>query len=109
MHFSSELLKGTTRQLLLAILSEQELYGYEIVKALRFKSKELITLGEGTVYPALHELEAKGFLKSRWVAQDKGPDRKYYRLTAKGAGHLEKAKVEWQRFTTAVNAILGTV
>lgn len=107
MQFSSELLKGSTKNLILATLSEKEMYGYEIVKTVRDKSQDIITLGEGSMYPALHELEKLGLLTSRWVAQDGTPDRKYYKLTKKGGKLLKQALGEWRVFTKAVNQIYG--
>lgn len=109
MQFSSELLKGSTKNLILATLADKEHYGYEIVKAIRDKSEDIITLGEGSLYPALHELEKLGLLTSRWVEQEGAPDRKYYKLTKKGGKLLKQALGEWGVFTKAVNQIYGIV
>lgn len=106
MKFSSELLKGSAKNLILATLSKHEMYGYEIIKAIRNQSEDLISLGEGSMYPALHELEKNGLLSSRWVQQENdAPDRKYYHLTKKGRVALGVAKKEWRLFSGAVNAI----
>jgi PadR family transcriptional regulator PadR len=106
MKFSSELLKGSTKNLILATLSKHEMYGYEIIKEIRQNSDDLISLGEGSIYPALHELEKNDFLTSRWAKQENdAPDRKYYHLTKKGKKALGTAKKEWALFSGAVNAI----
>lgn len=109
MKFTSELLKGSTKNLILAAVSKTEMYGYEIVKEIRDQSDDIITLGEGSIYPALHELEKLGFLTSRWESQEGTPDRKYYRITRKGKKLLEKAIGEWRIFSKAINQIYGAV
>ncbi len=105
MKFSSELLKGATKNLILSVLSEREMYGYEIVKTIREKSDDLLTLGEGSVYPALHELEKRQYLKSYWMEQEGVPDRKYYTITKKGKKAHQDAMKEWSLFQGAVNKV----
>lgn len=107
MSFPTELLKGTLKPLILALLSEGDKYGYQLIKQLKEKSDALFDTGEGSIYPALHALEKKGLLKSYWKPQAEGPDRKYYQLTHKGAKELKTAKKEWQTFTQAVHKIYG--
>lgn len=106
MQISKELLKGSIRKLILSILSEGELYGYQISKEISRQSEDFLQFGEGSLYPALHALELDGFVKSKWVAQDKGPDRKYYHLTAKGQKELAREKEEWNAFSKAMNKVL---
>lgn len=103
--FSAELLKGSAKNIILAALLDREMYGYEIIKAIRDKSEDVIRLGEGNVYPALHELERAGLLASHWVEHPQTLKRKYYRLTPKGAGHLKTAQAEWGIFSNALNKI----
>ncbi len=102
----TQLLKGTTPQLLLAALSRREMYGYELIKDVREKSDDVISLGEGSVYPILHALEKEGLVKSHWVHLEKGPGRKYYRITVKGKRTLEDAKKQWKGFELAVERVL---
>ena len=109
MNFSSELLKGSTKNLILATLVTTERYGYEIVKIISDTSEDIIKLGEGSLYPALHELEKSGFLTSRWVSQGGAPDRKYYKLTKKGKKSLDQAVSEWRVFSKAVNQIYALI
>ncbi len=109
MKFTSELLKGSTKNLILSALSRKEMYGYEIVKEIRETSEDIITLGEGSMYPALHELEKHGYLDSYWQSQEGTPDRKYYKITRKGRKLLKEAKQEWHLFSKAVNQIYGII
>jgi DNA-binding PadR family transcriptional regulator len=105
MKYSSELIKGSTKNLILAVLNHEELYGYQVVKAISAHSNALLEFGEGSIYPALHSLEQAGYLTSRWVKQDNLPDRKYYRLTKKGERSLKTNLAEWSEFSNAVNQV----
>lgn len=107
MSFPTELLKGTLKPLILALLEGNDQYGYQIIKNLKDQSDALFDVGEGSVYPALHALEKKGLLKSYWQKQKEGPDRKYYSLSEKGAKELSKAKRDWQNFSHAIQNIYG--
>lgn len=108
MKFSSELLKGVTKNIILATLDGREMYGYEIVKVVREKSQELVELGEGSLYPALHELEKKMLVKSRWMEVG-GRERKYYALTPKGKKTLGAARHEWRLFSGAIQSLYAAV
>lgn len=103
---SGEALKGHLDLLLLAVLTEGPAHGYAIIDALRQRSGGLFDLPEGTIYPALHRLEAQGLLRSRW--QDDAPRRRrVYELTAKGAQTLSRRQQEWRVFSKAVSATAG--
>lgn len=106
MRFPKELVKGTTKHLILAVLQEEEMYGYQIVRQISTHSDGQLEFGEGSIYPALHALEKSGLLASRWVAQDGRPDRKYYRLTPKGVRELTAGRRMWQEFTRSVEGVL---
>lgn len=106
MIFSKEILKGSTRPLVLAVLSDSERYGYDIIKEIKKRSGEVLELGEGSVYPILHTLEKEKLVTSHWIVQDGAPDRKYYRLTTAGKKALNEHVAEWKTFTTAVNGVL---
>ena len=106
MTISKELLKGSTWLLVLAVLSDSERYGYDIIKEIKKRSTDALELGEGTVYPILHALEKKKFVTSHWVKQEGAPDRKYYELTTAGKKALQVHAIEWNIFTTAVNGVL---
>jgi PadR family transcriptional regulator PadR len=97
---------GVPELLLLRLLAQREMYGYELVRTVRLTTGDAITLGEGVIYPALHSLERQGALKSKRKAVD-GRTRVYYTLTAPGRRRLERLQGEWQRIQTAVTAALG--
>ena len=101
-----EQLKGHLDLLLLSVLADGPAHGYAVIAALRERSGEELTLPEGTVYPALHRLEAAGLLRSYW-AEQAGRRRRLYELTARGASVLEQLRGEWRRFATGVQAVVG--
>ena len=91
--------------LILSLLSEREMYGYEIVTELARRSDETFSLREGTLYPLLHRLEKEGAVAAREVKAG-GRPRRYYRLTKKGGEKLSEREAEWVRYSSAVNAVL---
>ncbi len=101
----SQLLKGMTPLLVLGVLRDEELYGYEIVQRIRERSGSFIDPGEGWLYPALHRLEAEGALTSRWRESDVGPRRRYYRITDKGHAFLAREEREWDAFAHSVTLV----
>ncbi len=101
-----EALKGHLDLLLLAILSEGPAHGYAVIESLRQQSGGLFDLPEGTIYPALHRLEAQGLLRSQW-REDSPRRRRVYELSAKGQQALAKRQDEWKIFSKAVNATVG--
>jgi len=98
-------MSGVPELLLLRLLAQREMYGYELVRAIRLVTGEAITLGEGVIYPVLHGLERNGALKSRRKAVD-GRTRVYYSLTSKGQGRLDSLQGEWQRIQGGITAAL---
>ncbi len=106
MEFNRELMKGTTVPIVLRLLSEREMYGYEIVKVVNERTGGRFEWREGTLYPCLHRLETRGLVRSRWQDAPNGRQRKYYVLTRKGQAELAARKEEWKEFSTAVNAVL---
>src|ERR1041384_2975993 len=98
-------LNGVPELLVLQLLARREMYGYEIVKAIQTTSREALSFGEGCVYPILHELEAKKFVKSR-RAEVEGRSRLYYALTKIGHKRLEALTKEWEQVTAGVANVL---
>ena len=96
---------GVPELLVLRLLAEEELYGYEIVRKIRLVTDEAIRIGEGVVYPALHALEKGGALASRRRLVD-GRQRVYYSLTAAGKRRLAELTREWARIQQGVNQAL---
>ena len=107
MAYDAQLVKGTVRLMILRLLESEPMYGYQMIQHLRDRSEGYFQLGEGALYPLLHELEASGFLASRWVEVEERPQRrKYYSLTAKGQRELARRRDEWKGFTRALDLIL---
>ena len=99
-----ELLKGSTPLLLLSLLSDGPMYGYQIIETVRQRTEGAYTLKEGALYPALHKLEAAEFITSYWQTQQNGRDRRYYSIQPAGTAFLEAKKQEWTRFVAMVDA-----
>jgi PadR family transcriptional regulator PadR len=102
---SSSLMSGISELLLLRLLSERQMYGYELARAIRTTTRQAISVGEGVLYPVLHSLERRGWLKARRCAVN-GRTRVYYALTRAGARHLKKITQEWRRISGGVDAAL---
>lgn len=96
---------GISELVLLRLLSDREMYGYELIKAVRLSTGEIFKLGEGVLYPLLHALESRGLLKSRRMLTN-GRTRVYYLATSKGRRRLTQLTTQWQRVTAAINAAL---
>lgn len=107
MQLDRELLKGSVSLLILKLLSNREMYGYEIIQEASRRSDRTFEFKEGTLYPALHQLEHAGYLRSAWRTGENGRRRKYYGLTARGLKLAEKRERGWAVFTRAVNAVLS--
>jgi len=99
-------MSGVPELLLLRLLNEKEMYGYELVRSIKQATKEAISLGEGVIYPVLHSLESNGSLKSKRKAVN-GRTRVYYSLTKKGRGRLQKLRDDWNRIQGGVATALG--
>src|SRR5271170_6637840 len=95
-------MNGVPELLILRLLDQQEMYGYELVAAIRARPADAISLGEGVVYPVLHALEREGALKSRRKAVN-GRTRVYYAVTRKGETRLAGLVRQWMHITDSVN------
>ncbi|WP_420595554.1 PadR family transcriptional regulator [Deinococcus sp.] len=98
--------KQQLRMLILAVLERQPEHGYAIAQAIKARSEGLLSAKEGTLYPALHTLEAEGVVLSS-ETEVGGRVRREYRLTEKGHKELSRARGDWQRQIEAVRAVLG--
>lgn len=105
MSVDKSLISGSTAMLLLRLLEEKDMYGYEMIETLSEKSRNVFQLKAGTLYPLLHSLEEKGFLNS-YENLVNGKSRKYYSLTREGCRYLKTKKEEWREYSTAVADIL---
>ena len=99
-------LNGVPELLLLKLLSRREMYGYEIVKAIQTETREILSFGEGCIYPYLHYLEKEKMVLSRRKEVD-GRSRNYYQLTRSGAKRLEELSGEWNRVAAGIALVLG--
>ena len=100
------LVSGSMTMLILRLLSEKDMYGYEMIDALRKKSQNVFELKAGTLYPLLHGLEDKGLL-TVYESEYAGKTRKYYRITKEGTKVLEKKMNEWKEYQGAVSNVLA--
>ncbi len=99
-------MSGVPELLVLRLLARKDMYGYELVKAVRVVTGEAIALGEGVVYPVLHGLEKGGALKAKRKPIN-GRTRVYYTVTAKGQKRLERLTDEWGRISSGIESALG--
>lgn len=106
MNYGRELLKGSTDALLLSLINQTPMYGYQIIKELERRSNGYFQFKEGTLYPALHRLERAGLLYGKWQTLPTGQERRYYFITEKGKQVLAEKLATWQNFSAAVNIII---
>lgn len=107
MKISKELVKGSLALMVLGVLEEEEMYGYQIIGVIASRSQSVFEMKEGTLYPILHALEKEGYLTSYRAESESGRERKYYKITATGLLALKMRKEEWQTFSHAVDAVLA--
>jgi PadR family transcriptional regulator, regulatory protein PadR len=100
--------KGTLDMLILKIVALGPIHGYAISQRIQQISKDVFQLTQGSLYPALHRLEDRGWLTADWKDSETGRQAKFYRLTRKGEKQLEAEVVNWKRLTDAVSLILRT-
>ena len=102
----SDLLQGTLDMLILKIVALGPVHGYGISLRIRQISKAVLQVQQGSLYPALHRLEKRGWLKAEWGESDNGREAKFYSLSAKGRKQLAEEESNWQRLSGAVAWIL---
>jgi transcriptional regulator len=103
----SDLPQGTLDLLILKVIALGPIHGYAIAQRIQQISREVLQVQQGSLYPALHRLENKGFLAADWKETDTGREAKYYRLTAKGRSHLNSETANWKRLATAIGLIVN--
>ena len=108
MAVEKSLVSGSMTMLILKLLSEKDMYGYEMIDTLRQKSQNVFELKAGTLYPLLHGLEDKGMLKV-YEKEYAGKIRKYYSITQSGMNMLDRKKKEWSEYQDAVARVLAMV
>jgi PadR family transcriptional regulator, regulatory protein PadR len=105
---SIDLPQGTLDLLILRTLALQAQHGWAISERVQQISKDVLQIQQGSLYPALHRLERRGWVKARWGTSDNNRRAKYYELTRSGRKQLEAEKVAWRKLTAAVGQILET-
>lgn len=106
MKINKELLKGSTTILVLGLLKQKPMYGYEMIKAIDEKSNGIFAFKEGTLYPILHGLENDNYVEAYWEESSEGRKRKYYRITKDGLKHFAEKEEEWAAYKGAVDKFL---
>lgn len=107
--YRRELLKGSTEPLILSLLAEEPMYGYQLVREMDRRSSGYFHLKEGTLYPALHRLDRDGLVSGKWEEAGSGQSRRYYHITLRGMERLESMLAEWDLYTKAVGLIARPV
>lgn len=103
----SELLQGTLDMLVLKALQLGAMHGWGITERLEQGSKQLLQVGQGSLYPALYRLERQGFIASEWGTSENNRRARYYELTPQGRAHLARERQEWKRMSRAVELVLA--
>ena len=108
MAIDKSLIQGSMSLLILRLLSEKDMYGYEMIEVLRNRSNHVFELKAGTIYPLLHSLENKHLVVS-YEDSTSGKSRKYYHITKEGTSYLSEKKKEWEEYRQAVMNVLSIV
>jgi transcriptional regulator len=101
-----DLLQGTLDMLILRVLARGEMHGWGIVDRLSQLSRNALKLGEGSVYPALYRMEAKGWIKAEWAPSDNNRKAKYYALTKAGRKQLEAEQQNWDLLSAIIAEVM---
>lgn len=103
----SDLLQGTLDLLVLRVLQQGPMHGWGVAQRIHLVSRDALTVNQGSLYPALHRLEHRGWIRAAWGTSENNRRAKYYRLTPKGKRRLEQGSREWKAFSLAVNRVLA--
>lgn len=106
MPVDKSLISGSTMLLIMKLLEEKDMYGYEMIEGLRERSENVFELKAGTLYPLLHSMEGKGYVDV-YEKEVLGKTRKYYSLTKTGKKQLKGKEEEWKEYARAVAGVLG--
>ena len=104
----SDLLQGTLDVLILKVVALGPSHGYAIAQRLQQMSGDVLQVQQGSLYPALHRLEKRRWLKAEWAASDTGREARFYSLTRLGRQQLDEQRANWDRLSAAVSGILRT-
>jgi transcriptional regulator len=98
--------QGTLDMVILQVVAAGPIHGYALAQRIRLISRDLLQIQQGSLYPALHRLENRGFLAAEWNESETGREAKFYRLTTEGRAHLRKETAAWARLSEAIALIL---
>ena len=104
----TDLVQGTLDLLILKIVALEPMHGWAIAQRISQMSNDVLLVGQGSLYPALHKLEQLGLIESEWAASDNNRRAKYYRITRDGRRELRDASAQWERLSAAITAIVRT-
>ena len=102
----SDLLQGTLDLLILQTIVREPLHGWGIAKRIQVLSDDVLSVGQGSLYPALHRLEQQGWIRTEWKDSDLGRAAKFYALTKEGRKQLERELQTWKRLSSAVQLLI---
>jgi transcriptional regulator len=102
----SDLLQGTLDLLILKTIAREPLHGWGISKRIQLLSRDNLSVGQGSLYPALHRLEQQGWIRAEWKPSDLGRNAKFYALTREGRKQLERELKTWERLSAAVRLLI---
>jgi PadR family transcriptional regulator PadR len=104
----SDLLQGTLDVLILKVVALGPIHGYAIAQRLQQMSRDVLQVQQGSLYPALHRLEKRRWLRAEWAATETGREARFYTLTPRGRKQLGEQRANWDRLSTAISGILST-
>ena len=104
----TDLLQGTLDLLILKTIAPEPKHGWAIAKRIQQISRDVLQVQQGSLYPALHRLEQKAWVKAKWKETETGRQAKFYSLTAAGRAQLEKEAANWSRLSSAINLVVET-
>jgi PadR family transcriptional regulator PadR len=106
---STELLQGTLDLLILQTLAPGSMHGWGVAQRIQQVSKDVLQVGQGSLYPALHRLEYKGWIRSEWGSSENNRRAKFYSLTRTGKKQLQTELEDWERLSSAIGLVLGRI
>ncbi len=104
---STDLLQGTLDLLILQTLALNPMHGWGVAQRIQQLSQDVLQVGQGSLYPALHRLEYRGWIQSEWASSDNNRRARFYSLTAAGRAQLAAELNQWDRLSSAVSLVLG--
>jgi len=105
----TDLVQGTLDLLILKVVALEPMHGWAIAQRIRQMSGEVLQVGQGALYPALHKLEQNGWISSEWAVSENNRRAKYYTLTKDGRKALQRETADWERLATAISLVVRAV